>query len=79
MSMMHAKFSKVRMLRISAKQLNEDFGNIFNWLVDNKLSIHFDEDKAKSLLLISNKMKKVPMLQIIYGNIQIHESLTWVI
>ena len=26
------------------KQLNEDFGNICDWLVDNKLSIHFGEE-----------------------------------
>ena len=23
------------------KQLNEDFANIYDWFVDNKLSIHF--------------------------------------
>ena len=26
------------------KQLNEDFANICNWVVDNKLSIHFGEN-----------------------------------
>ena len=29
------------------KQLNEDFTNICDWFVDNKLSIHFGEDKTK--------------------------------
>ena len=28
------------------KQLNEDFANIYDWFVDNKLSIHFGEDKC---------------------------------
>ena len=28
------------------KQLNEDFANICDWFVDNKLSIHFSEDKV---------------------------------
>ena len=26
------------------KQLNEDFENLCDWFVDNKLSIHFGED-----------------------------------
>ena len=30
------------------KQLTKDFSNICDWLVDNKLSIHFGEDKTKS-------------------------------
>ena len=28
------------------KQLNKDFANICDWFVDNKLSIHFSEDKV---------------------------------
>ena len=31
-------------------QLNEDFSNICDWFVDNKLSIHFGEDKTKSII-----------------------------
>ena len=34
-------------------QLNEDFSNICDWFVDNKLSIHFGEDKTKSILFAS--------------------------
>ena len=30
------------------KLLNEDFANICHWFVDNKLSIHFGEDKTLS-------------------------------
>ena len=32
------------------KQLNKDFSNICDWFVHNKLSIHFGEDKTKSIL-----------------------------
>ena len=32
------------------KLLNEDFRNLYDWFVDSKLSIHFDEDKIKSIL-----------------------------
>ena len=35
------------------KVLNNDFENICNWFVDNKLSIHFGEDKAKSIFFAS--------------------------
>ena len=37
------------------KRLNEDFGNLCDWLVDNKLSIHFGEDKTKSILFASKR------------------------
>ena len=33
-------------------QLNEDLAYICNWFVGNKLSIHFGDDKAKSILLL---------------------------
>ena len=52
------------------KQLNEDFANICDWFVDNKLSIHFSEDKTKSILFASKcKIKKLQKLEIIYNNI----------
>ena len=48
------------------KQLNEDFVNICDWFVDNKLSIHFGEDKTKSILFASKrKVKKLQKLEII--------------
>ena len=56
------------------KQLNEDFANIYDWFVDNKLSIHFGEDKCKSILLASKrKMKKLQKLGIMYNNIRIKQ------
>ena len=45
------------------KQLTEDFANICDWFVDNKLSIHFGEDKIKSILFAS---KLIETLQGIY-------------
>ena len=62
------------------KQLNTDFTNICEWLVDNRLSIHFGEDKTKSILFAAKrKIKKVPKLKIIYKNIQIkqHSKVTY--
>ena len=40
------------------KQLNNDFENVCNWFVDNKLSIHFGEDKTKSILFASKRKIK---------------------
>ena len=37
------------------KQLTKDFSNICDWFVDNKLSIHFGEDKTKSILFSSKR------------------------
>ena len=39
-------------------QLNEDFSNICDWFVDNKVSIHFGEDKTKSILFASKFKRK---------------------
>ena len=56
------------------KQLNGDFTNICEWFVDNRLSIHFGEDKTKYILFASKrKIKKVPKLKINYKNIQIKQ------
>ena len=37
------------------KQLIEDSKNLCDWFVDNKLIIHFSEDKAKSILFASKR------------------------
>ena len=56
------------------KQLNEDFSNISDWSVDNKLSIHFGEDKTKpSLFSSKRKIKKFQKLEIIYNNVRIKQ------
>ena len=62
------------------KQLNGDFTNICEWFAYNRLSIHFGEDKTKSILFASKrKIKKVPKLKINYKNIQIkqHSKVTY--
>ena len=48
-------------------QLNNNFSSIYDWFVDNKLSIHFGEDKTKSILFSSkSKIKKASPLNIQY-------------
>ena len=42
---------------IEAK-FNTDFNNLCDWFVDNKLSIHFGEDKTKSIQFTGSCKKK---------------------
>ena len=62
------------------KQLNKDFEIVCDWFVDNKLSIHFGEDKTKSVLFASKrKIKSARKLNVKYKNIKIkqHSQVTY--
>ena len=55
-------------------KLNQDFNSLCDWFVDNKLSIHFGEDKTKSILFgTGRKLKKQRDLNISRGEIQIKQ------
>ena len=41
------------------KILQEDFENICDWFVNNKLSIHFGDDKTKSIYFASKRRAKI--------------------
>ena len=52
-------------------QLNEDYCNVCDCFVNNKLSIHFSEDKTKSILFASKfKRNNTKKLNIKYGDRQ---------
>ena len=54
------------------QNLNKNFRNICGCFVDNKLSIHFGEDKTKCILFgTKEKLNKIGSLVIRYGKIQI--------
>ena len=56
------------------KELPKCFCDIFDWLVNNKLSIHFGEDKTKFILFSTrNKTKQIGTLEIKCGNINIKQ------
>ena len=60
--------------------LNNDFENICDWFVDNKLSIHFSEDKTKSILFACQcKIRAIKNLNIKYQDIEIkqHSQVTY--
>ena len=40
------------------KELTKKFSNICGWIVDNKLSIHFGEDKTKSMCFSTKNRKR---------------------
>ena len=62
------------------EQLNKNFYSLCDWFVDNKLSIHFGEDKTKSILFRkTNKHSGNKKLDIRRGDIKIkqHTSVTY--
>ena len=45
-----------------------------NWFVDNKLSIHFGQDKIKSILVgTKDKLRNAKSLNIVYNDIEIKQ------
>ena len=61
-------------IREIERQLNKNFSSICDWFVDNKLSIHFGEDKTKSILFSSKrKVKKASPINIQYNDIKIKQ------
>ena len=62
------------------KGCNEDFENLCDWFVDNKLSIHFGEDRTKSILFASKwRAKNIRQLNIKYNviNIKQHSEVAY--
>ena len=57
------------------KHLNNDFSNLCEWFLDNKLSIHFGEETTKSILFGSkHKLRKFGQLNITYQGIEIEQN-----
>ena len=54
------------------KQLIRDSSSLCDWFVDNKLSIHFGQDKTKSILFgTEHKLRNAKSLNIVYSGIEI--------
>ena len=63
------------------KQLSNDFSTLCDWFIDNKLSIHFGEDKMKSILFATkNRLKRIARLNIMYNDIEIkqHSKVSYI-
>ena len=67
----HNEISKI------GPNLSKNFLNILDWLVENKLSIHFGQYKTKYMLFgAKQKLNKTGSLGIVYGIIQIKQYHT---
>ena len=61
-------------------QLNTDFSSLWDWFIDNKLSVHFGEEKTKSILFgTKRQLKKQRDIDLRYGDIEIkqHSKVTY--
>ena len=58
-------------------KLNKNFSSVCDWFVDNKLSIHFGQDKTKCILFGTKKrLKKDNYLNIRYSTVHIKKYHT---
>ena len=56
------------------KQLIRDFSSLCDWFVDNKLSIHFGQDKTKSILFgTKHELRNAKSLNIVNNGIEIKQ------
>ena len=56
------------------KQLLRDFSSLCDWFVDNKLSVHFGQDKTKSILFgTKHKLRNAKALNIVYNGTEIKQ------
>lgn len=54
-----------KVVKTIENKLNQDFNSLCDWFVDNKLSIHFGEDKTKTILFSSiNRSKNADKIEI---------------
>ena len=54
-----------------SERLYTEFNKLCGWSVDNKLSIHFGEDKTKSILFTGKNRPKADNLNISIGSIKV--------
>ena len=62
------------------EHLNQDFSTLADWFIDNKLSVHFGEDKTKSILFSSkHRLKSIGQIDISYKDVKIkqHSKVTY--
>ena len=66
-------FNHKNVTEIKEKQLTKDISNIYDWFVDNKLSIPLGDDKTKSILFSSKHNLKLVEEDIRHKEIKIKE------
>ena len=58
--------------------LNKEFSSLWQWFIDNKLSIHFGEDKTKSILFSKTRGLKGINIPFAGHSIKQHETVKYV-
>ena len=64
MLMIPISFIKTRMLKEIEKVLNKEFSSLFDWFLNNKLSIRFGGDKSNTIFF--SRRRTQPKLSISY-------------
>ena len=62
------------------EQLNTDFSSLCDWFIDSKLSVHFGDEKTKSILFGTKRQQKHQRdLELRYGDTEIkqHSMVTY--
>ena len=63
-----------RNIKTIEEHLNRDFSTLVDWFVDNRLSVHFGEDKTKSILFSpKHRSKSIGQIDISYKDIKIKQ------
>ena len=57
--------------------LNKEFSSLCQWFIDNKLSIHFEEDKTKSILFLKTIHLKEINISFANHPIKQHETVEY--
>ena len=57
--------------------LNKEFSSLYQWFIDNKLSIHFGEDKTKSILFSKTRSLKEIKISFAGHSIKQHETVEY--
>ena len=66
--------SKYKDVEKIEKVLNKEFSSLCEWFIDNNLSIHFGDDKTKTIFFSRNKSPS--KLSISYGNYSLKQHNT---
>ena len=63
-----------RNIKTIEEYINRDFSTLVDWFVDNRLSVHFGEDKTKSILFSpKHRSKSIGQIDISYKDVKIKQ------
>ena len=69
--------TNMSMLKKTGNVLNKEFSSLWQWFIDNKLSIHFIKDKTKSILFSKAKGLREINIPFMGDSIKQHETVDY--